>query len=86
MLPAFPRNKSQRFLENRIFQPSLRIVNTNRIENGDSEVGNTKLLRPVQCGFRELGLLSSNLIFGRGLVKFVPAVARLVVPDQLGSC
>ena len=34
----------------------------------------------------QVDILGPKLILVRGLVKFVPAVARLVCPDLLGSC
>ena len=41
--------------------------------------------RGEQFFYRQIDVLGPNLIFVRGLVKFVPAVARLVCQDKLGS-
>ena len=38
------------------------------------------------AGFQEQKITGPNFIFVHGLVKFVPAVARLICQDQLGSC
>ena len=40
----------------------------------------------VNLSYMYMCILGPNLIFVHGLVKFVPAVARIVCPDLLESC